>query len=212
MIALIDYGSGNICSVLNALRHEGADVELVSTPSRLDAASAVVLPGVGAFGDCVRGLRSRGLWEPAQEWLESGKPFFGICVGYQLLFEESEESPGVRGFGFFEGRVKKFSTPGLKVPQIGWNQLELTDPAGELWADLPDQPHVYFVHSYFPEPKDPSIITARATYGESFAAAAARGNVSAVQFHPEKSQAVGLGILRNFIRCADASQAAPVGT
>jgi glutamine amidotransferase len=199
MIALIDYGSGNIRSVINALRHEHADVELVSDPARLNDAAAVVLPGVGAFGDCVRGLQSRGLWEPIQAWLAADKPFLGICVGYQMLFDSSEESPGVSGFGFFPGRVKKFTTPGLKVPQIGWNQLELASPRSLLWKGLPERPHVYFVHSYFPDPTDPIEATARCTYGETFAASAARGRVSGVQFHPEKSQAVGLGILRNFI-------------
>lgn len=199
MIALIDYGSGNIRSVINALRHERADVELISDPARLGEFDAVVLPGVGAFGDCVRGLQSRGLWEPLEEWLAADKPFLGICVGYQMLFESSEESPGVRGFGFFGGRVKKFATPGLKVPQIGWNQLELTAPDHFLWRGLPVLPHVYFVHSYFPEPADPAIVTSHSTYGERFAASAARGRVAAVQFHPEKSQAVGLGILRNFV-------------
>jgi imidazole glycerol phosphate synthase glutamine amidotransferase subunit len=197
MLALIDYGSGNIHSVINALRHEGADVELISDPARLADADAVVLPGVGAFGDCVRGLQSRGLWEPIAAWLAADKPFLGICVGYQMLFDESEESPGVRGFGFFPGKVKRFTTPGLKVPQIGWNQLDLTP--NPLWRGLPAQPHVYFVHSYFPDSTDASVITARSTYGETFAAAAARSRVAGVQFHPEKSQAVGLGILRNFI-------------
>lgn len=199
MIALIDYGSGNICSVINALRHEHADVELVSDPARLEGAAAVVLPGVGAFGDCVRGLQTRGLWDPLAAWLAADKPFFGICVGYQMLFESSEESPGVRGFGFFAGHVKRFTTAGLKVPQIGWNQLELASRADRLWRGLPERPHVYFVHSYFPAPADASIITSRSSYGETFAASAARGSVAGVQFHPEKSQAVGLGILRNFV-------------
>ena len=199
MLALIDYGSGNIRSVTNALMRERADVELVSDPLRLADAEAVVLPGVGAFGDCVRGLEARGLWEPLAAWLAADKPFLGICVGYQMLFEESEESPGVRGFGFFPGKVKRFTTPGLKVPQIGWNQLDLADRAHPLWRGLPAMPHVYFVHSYFPEPTDASIVTSRSTYGETFAASAARGRVAAVQFHPEKSQDVGLGILRNFI-------------
>src|SRR5262245_57335995 len=126
MIALIDYGSGNLRSVFNALQHHGADVQLVSTPDGLSGADAVVLPGVGAFGDCARGIRSRGLWDPLQQWLADDRPFLGICVGYQLLFDEGEESPGVRGFGFFPGKVKKFTTPGLKVPQIGWNALELS--------------------------------------------------------------------------------------
>ena len=196
-IALIDYGSGNIQSVINALRHEGANVELTSDPQRLAEADAIVLPGVGAFGDCVRGLQTRGLWEPLAAWLAADKPFLGICVGYQMLFEESEESPGVHGFGFFAGKVKRFTTPGLKVPQIGWNQLDLTPHP--LWRGLPALPHVYFVHSYFPDSTDATVITARSTYGETFAAAGARGRVAGVQFHPEKSQAVGLGILRNFM-------------
>jgi imidazole glycerol phosphate synthase glutamine amidotransferase subunit len=208
MLALIDYGSGNIRSVTNALMRERADVELVSDPARLADADAIVLPGVGAFGDCVRGLETRGLWEPLAAWLAADKPFLGICVGYQMLFDESEESPSVRGFGFFPGKVKRFTTPGLKVPQIGWNQLDLADRAHPLWRGLPAQPHVYFVHSYFPEPADPSIVTSRSTYGETFAASAARGRVAAVQFHPEKSQDIGLGILRNFIAAVPSRLAA----
>lgn len=200
MLALIDYGSGNIRSVENALRHEGADVRLVSEPQGLEGMSGVVLPGVGAFGDCAQGIRSRGLWEPIQQWLAADRPFLGICVGYQLLFEEGDESPGVKGFGFFGGRVKKFSTPGLKVPQIGWNELNRKEHA--LWAGLPKTAHVYFVHSYFPEPSDSEIIIAQSEYGENFAAATARGQVAGVQFHPEKSQGVGLRILRNFIELA----------
>jgi len=207
MIALIDYGSGNIRSVINALRHERADVELISDPARLDDAAAIVLPGVGAFGDCVRGLQKRGLWEPLQAWLAADRPFLGICVGYQMLFDASEESPGVRGFGFFSGEVRKFATAGLKVPQIGWNQLALTEPRHTLWRGLPATPHVYFVHSYFPAATDDAIVTARSTYGETFAAAAARGRVAGVQFHPEKSQAVGLGILRNFVASVPATAA-----
>jgi len=198
MLALIDYGSGNIRSVENALRHEGADVQLISTPAGLAKADAVVLPGVGAFGDCAQGLQQRGLWEPIQEWLAADRPFLGICVGYQLLFSGGEESPGVGGFGFFPGQVRRFSTPGYKVPQIGWNSLDLTPHP--LWQGLTKDAHVYFVHSYFPVPDDATATIARSTYGETFAAAAARGRVAGVQFHPEKSQGVGLGILRNFIR------------
>lgn len=199
MIGLIDYGSGNIRSVTKALQREGAEVRLVSTPEELEKTDAVVLPGVGDFGDCARGIKSRGLWEPLQGWMQSGKPFFGICVGYQLLFEESEESPGESGFGFFRGRVKRFRTPGLKVPHIGWNNLEFTGVKHPLWSGLPSEPFVFFVHSYFPAPEDESIVTARTTYGETFAAAAAKDNVAGVQFHPEKSQDVGLTILRNFV-------------
>ena len=160
MIALIDYGSGNIRSVFKALEHEGAQVRLVSDPEELGGADAVVLPGVGAFSDCVEGIRSRGMWEPLAAWLESGKPFLGICVGYQLLFEESEEAAdGARGFGFFPGKVKRFATPGLKVPQIGWNALSLTRPEHRLWRGLPPEAHVFFVHSYYPVPKNPAEIT-----------------------------------------------------
>ena len=197
MIALIDYGSGNVRSVFNALRQHGADVQLTADPAVIARADRVVLPGVGAFGDCVRGLKERGLWEIMQGALADGRPFLGICVGYQMLFEESEESPGIRGFGFFEGKVRRFDTLGLKVPQIGWNSLDLAPHP--LWAGLPAKPHVYFVHSYYPEPCDPGVTIASCTYGGAFAAAAARGSVAGVQFHPEKSQAVGLAILKNFL-------------
>src|SRR5262245_54065193 len=145
MLALIDYGSGNVRSVFNALKSLGADVRLTAAVAEIRAAERVVLPGVGAFGDCVRGLEERGLWPVMHDVLQSAKPFLGICVGYQMLFEESEESPGVRGFGFFRGKVRRFSTPGLKVPQIGWNSLDLTPHP--LWAGLPANPFVYFVHS-----------------------------------------------------------------
>lgn len=200
MLALIDYGSGNIRSVENALRHEGADVQLISTADRLEEADGVVLPGVGAFGDCVKGLQTRGFWEPLREWIAADRPFLGICVGYQLLFEEGDESPGIRGFGFFGGRVKKFSSPGFKIPQIGWNTLDLTPHP--IWEGLPSKPHVYFVHSYFPEPAEAGVTIATSEYGERFAAATARGRVAGVQFHPEKSQGVGLRILRNFVASA----------
>lgn len=200
MIALVDYGSGNIRSVTKALQHEGADVQLVSDPARLDSAEAVVLPGVGDFGDCARNIRSRGLWEPLNAWMRAGKPFLGICVGYQLLFDSSEESPGEPGFGFFPGEVKKFRTPGLKVPQIGWNSLNLAQPDHPLWKGLPAEPYVFFVHSYYPASQRDDVVIARTTYGETFASGAALGRVAGVQFHPEKSQDVGLAVLRNFVQ------------
>lgn len=210
MIALIDYGSGNIRSVFKALQHEGADVRLIGTPEGLAEADGVVLPGVGAFEDCVEGIASRGLWNPLQAWLQSGRPFLGICVGYQLLFETSEEAPeSVRGFGFFAGKVKRFTTPGLKVPQIGWNSLAFPESGHWLWNGLPANPHVFFVHSYYPEPTNPAETIATCDYGVPFAAAAARGNVAGTQFHPEKSQAVGLRILRNFLDHTAAQTAQP---
>jgi len=198
MIALIDYGSGNLRSVSKALQREGADVNLVDAPEELAKADAVVLPGVGAFGDCVRNLQERTLWDPIRKWLESGKPFLGICLGYQMLFESSEETPGVKGFGFFKGEVRRFQDAGLKIPHMGWNTLQRNNH--KLWHGLPENPYVFFVHSYFPVPEDPSIITSRTTYGETFAASVAREKVAAVQFHPEKSQETGLAILRNFIQ------------
>ena len=198
MIALIDYGSGNIRSVSKALQREGAEVRLAGSPGELVDAKAVVLPGVGAFGDCVRNLKERRLWEPLRDWLAAGKPFLGICLGYQLLFESSEETPGVPGFGLFHGKVKRFAEAGLKIPHMGWNTLELV--SHPLWKGLPKNPSVFFVHSYFPVPEDDSIVTSRTTYGETFAASVARGRIAAMQFHPEKSQAIGLAILRNFIQ------------
>ena len=197
MLALIDYGSGNVRSVFNALTSLGADVRLTADVAEIARAERVVLPGVGAFGDCVSGLKERGLWDVMQGVLGDGRPFLGICVGYQMLFDESEESPGIRGFGFFEGKVRRFDTPGLKVPQIGWNSLDLVPHP--LWTGLPAKPHVYFVHSYYPEPRDAAVTIARCTYGAAFTAAAARGSVAGVQFHPEKSQSVGLAILKNFL-------------
>jgi glutamine amidotransferase len=199
MIALIDYGSGNIRSVTKALQHEGADVELVSDAGRMEEAEAIVLPGVGDFGDCARNIRGRKLWEPLEDWLRSGRPFLGICVGYQLLFEGSEESPGEKGFGFFPGQVKRFRSAELKVPQIGWNSLELTQPGHVLWRGLPAEPYVFFVHSYYPDSERKDVVIAETVYGERFASGAALGDVAGVQFHPEKSQEVGLAVLRNFV-------------
>jgi len=200
MIALIDYGSGNLRSVFNALIAQDADVEIIATPERLSLAEAVVLPGVGAFGDCVQQIRQRGFWEPLQEWIAADRPFLGICVGYQVLFEGSEESTGELGMGVFKGQVRKFATPSLKVPQIGWNSLDLTQTEHPLWRGLPTDPYVYFVHSYYPEVTEETPVIARSTYGETFAAAASRGRVSGVQFHPEKSQSMGLRILSNFLQ------------
>ncbi len=199
LLGLIDYGSGNLRSVSNALAKIGARVARLDTPDRLDEVDAVVLPGVGAFGDCAEQLRQRGLWEPIANWLQADRPFLGVCLGYQLLFEWSEETPGVAGFGRFAGAVKRFSAPGLKVPQIGWNSLNFTQPAARLWRGLPDGAHVYFVHSYYPVPADPRAVAATADYGSPFAAAIEEGNTMGVQFHPEKSQEAGLTMLRNFV-------------
>ena len=203
-LAVVDYGRGNLRSVCKALESLGADVGLVSESKGICGADAVVLPGVGAFGDCSRSIDELGLREPLLDWLRSGRPFLGICLGYQLLFERSEESPEAAGLGFFQGVVRRFSIGKLKIPHMGWNTIEPA-PGAALFKGLGEEPSVYFVHSYFPQPADPSIITATCEYGECFAAACGSGNIQAVQFHPEKSQSIGLGILRNFLKLAEAS-------
>jgi len=198
-IGMIDYGSGNLRSVSKALQTVGADVRRISLGPLSSDLDALVLPGVGSYGDSVHHLRERNLFEPIRNWLANGKKFLGICLGYQLLFEESEESPGVKGLGLLEGKVQRFRTPGIKVPQIGWNRLEWTKSAHKRFPELPKDPFVYFVHSYYPSPRERSIIAATTIYGEEFAAAIVTDNVLATQFHPEKSQENGLAILRQFV-------------
>jgi imidazole glycerol phosphate synthase glutamine amidotransferase subunit len=198
-IGLIDYGSGNLRSVAKALQAVGAEPEQIASAPIPDGMDALVLPGVGSFGDSVRHLQERGLFRPIREWLTSQKKFLGICLGYQLLFQTSEESPGVEGLALFDGTVQRFRAGNLKVPQIGWNRLTWTKEAQERFPGLPGNPYVYFVHSYYPVPENSSIIAATAEYGEEFAAAVVADNLLATQFHPEKSQENGLAILRQFV-------------
>ena len=197
---IIDYGAGNLRSVHKAVETLEFPAEIVKRPSELDGLDTLILPGVGAFGDCVHHLREQDLWEPIREWIAADKPYFGICLGYQVLFESSEEAPGIEGLGAFKGEVVRFPKSDLKVPHMGWNEIEPADPADPLWQNLPGRPHVYFVHSYFPQPSDESVIAAWTDYGKPFASAIRRGNVVATQFHPEKSQKLGLQILGNFLR------------
>jgi glutamine amidotransferase len=197
---LIDYGAGNLRSVANALQSLDADVLIVSSAADCPANPArVILPGVGSFGDSMEELCRRGLDEPVRRCLATGVPFLGICVGYQMLFEGSEESPGIPGLGILKGQVKRF-LPGKKIPHMGWNSTTLTHPDHPCWAGLDPQPYFYFVHSYFPVPEEPSIIAAVTEYEESFAAAVIRDHLWAVQFHPEKSQDSGLQLIRNFLQ------------
>jgi len=199
-IGLVDYGSGNLRSVQRALEHEGADVVHVTRETEAEGCVALVVPGVGSFGDCARQLREAGLWEFIREWLAADRPYLGICLGYQLLFESSEESPGVAGFGALRGKVVHFpQESGLKIPHMGWNQLRQRVPGDRLLKGLGDDPDFYFVHSYYPVPSDAAVITTTCSYGVEFAASVTRGNISGVQFHPEKSQQLGLAMLRNFI-------------
>jgi imidazole glycerol-phosphate synthase subunit HisH len=207
VIALLDYGSGNLRSVEKALRRVGGDVRVLTRPADLREARAVVLPGVGAFDDCLGALQRQELLEGVKDFIHSGRPFLGICVGYQALFERSEEfNSCAAGLRVFAGRVVRFtSRPGLKIPQIGWNQVELARPDCPLFQGIPDGSHFYFVHSFYPKPADDSIVAARTTHGDTFASAVWSGNVHATQFHPEKSQAVGLKLLENFVRLAAGS-------
>jgi glutamine amidotransferase len=198
-IGLIDYGSGNLRSVAKALEAVGAEAHQIVSGPIPDDLDAMVLPGVGSFGDSVRHLQERALFRPIQDWLTSQKKFLGICLGYQLLFQGSEESPGVEGLGVFRGTVRRFEAANLKIPQIGWNRLTWTKEALKHFPGLPSDPFVYFVHSYYPVPENRSLIAATAEYGEEFAAAIVADNLLATQFHPEKSQENGLAILRQFV-------------
>ncbi|HLH56144.1 MAG TPA: imidazole glycerol phosphate synthase subunit HisH [Verrucomicrobiae bacterium] len=204
MIALLDYGSGNLRSVHKALLKVGADVQLVTKPEDLSGKRAAVLPGVGAFDDCMQALSKQELLEATRDFIASGRPFLGICVGYQALFDGSEEfnshSPGL---GVFRGKVVRFDEKsGQKIPQIGWNQLEEIRTDCPLFRGVPEGSYAYFVHSFFPQPADDSIVSTRTTYGQQFASSIWRDNVFATQFHPEKSQSIGLRLLGNFVEIA----------
>jgi len=197
MIAIIDYGMGNLYSVEKALIKLGADASITSDPQIIAAADHVVLPGVGAFGDCMRNLEQSGLVPIIHKVIADGVPFLGICLGLQLLFDGSEEDPGVAGLGIFSGMVRKIIAPGLKIPHMGWNSIRI-ERQSPLFEQLQPNPYVYFVHSYHAVPNDPELITAVTDYGGPVTAAVGRGNVQAVQFHPEKSSSVGMQILKGF--------------
>ena len=197
VLGVVDYGSGNLRSVCKALEAAGASPRLITSASEMENLDALVVPGVGAFAHCAENLRASGMWEPVRAWASSGKPYLGICLGYQLLFESSEESPGVEGLGVLKGRVVRFPAGALKVPHMGWNSLQQT--SGPLYTGFPPEASMYFVHSFHPVPSDPALASAWCEYGLRFAASVSRGALHAVQFHPEKSQAAGLALLRNFL-------------
>jgi glutamine amidotransferase len=199
VIAIVDYGMGNVTSARMALEHVGADVELTDDPDAIGAADGVVLPGVGAFPKAMAELERRELAEPLADY---GGPVLGICLGMQLLFESSTEMGGAEGLGFLEGSVEALDTGGLKVPQIGWNEVVWRGDS-PLSAGLPERTPMYHVHSFAARPADPSVVLGTATYGNEFATAVgSRERVFGVQFHPEKSSAHGLALLRNFVRLA----------
>lgn len=198
MIAVVDYGAGNLHSVKNALDYLGADSVVTSDISAVKAADKLILPGVGSFGEAMDCLNKSGLCQAVRDFAKSGKPFLGICLGLHMLFEESEESPGVKGLGVLKGRVVKIPEHGLKIPHMGWNSIE-TVKESKILKNMGDEPFVYFVHSYYIKPDNKSDVSAVTQYGETLSVAVERDNLFAVQFHPEKSGDTGLEILRNFI-------------
>ena len=197
MIAIIDYSAGNLHSVKNALDYCQTPCVISKDKDEIMAADRVILPGVGAFGDAMASLKKEGLVNTIGDFIETGKPFLGICLGLQLLFESSEESPGVAGLGLLQGKVLRLPDCGLKIPHIGWNDLTLHKTNG-IFGGINNNPYMYFVHSYYLHAEDFSIVSATAHYGTEIHAAVAKDNLFATQFHPEKSGDIGLQILKNF--------------
>tara|TARA_B100001123_G_scaffold358112_1_gene412713 strand:- start:154 stop:768 length:615 start_codon:yes stop_codon:yes gene_type:complete len=201
VISLIDYGAGNVRSVHKSLTAAGAKVKLVSDPCLVSASDAVVLPGVGAFDDCVNAMKKQELYEATRNFISTGRPFLGICVGYQALFERSDEFESQeKGLGVFKGSVRRFpDSKQYKVPQIGWNSVEVLQDECPIFNGIESGSYFYFVHSYFPQPSDEAIVATTTNYGVSFASSIWHENIYATQFHPEKSQKVGVKMLKNFI-------------
>lgn len=199
MIAILDYDAGNMRSVEKAMRFLGQEVCATREKEAILKADKVILPGVGAFGDAMCKLRQYGLADVIRQVVEDGTPFLGICLGLQLLFERSDESPGVEGLGILKGEIVKIpEAEGLKIPHVGWNSLAFPN-RGRLFENLSEEPYVYFVHSYYLRAADESIVTATTEYGAAIHASVESGNVFACQFHPEKSGDTGLQILKNFV-------------
>ncbi|AEF94590.1 Imidazole glycerol phosphate synthase subunit hisH [Desulfotomaculum nigrificans CO-1-SRB] len=199
MIAIIDYGMGNLRSVQKGFAQVGYQADIVQDPAAVEAAPAVVLPGVGAFADAMENLKRAGMIEAIHRAVAAGKPFLGICLGQQLLFESSEEFGATKGLGIFPGVVKRFPVGELKVPHMGWNQVAIQRPS-PLLEGIPDGAAFYFVHSYYVQPADPALAVTLTEYGLKFASIVGRDNVFGIQFHPEKSSTLGLRILKNFGR------------
>lgn len=198
-LGIIDYGAGNLSSVCNSFRAIGVEGRLVRTAADLNGITHLVLPGVGAFGDCSRALKEQELVFPIRRWIEQDKPFLGICIGYQILFDSSDETPGAEGLGVFRGHVQRFPESELKIPHMGWNTVHPINSDDPVWNDMGEAPHFYYVHSYFPVPEDNSLVAATSAYGVTYVAAILKGRLLATQFHPEKSQLLGLRLLQNFL-------------
>ena len=198
MIAIIDYGAGNLHSVKNALDFLEAESIISNNSEEILACDKIILPGVGAFGHAMDALTASGLHKTVLKAVEAEKPLLGICLGLQLMFEESDEAPGKKGLGIFSGKIVKIPDTGLKIPHMGWNSLEVS-PNTRLLKGLGDEPYVYFVHSYYLTTEQEDVVSAYTNYGARLGVAVERGNVFATQFHPEKSGDIGMKILKNFI-------------
>ncbi len=199
-LGILDYGGGNLRSVINAFAAIGHEASLITTPQDFKSLDLLVFPGQGAFGDSVRQLQESKLWEPLKDWLRAEKPYLGICLGYQLLFESSEENPGVEGLCQFKGTVPRFvAQPDLKIPHMGWNTVRFTDPTHPVWQGMGAEETFYFVHSYYPKPEDPALAACVTDYAGEFVSGIVTDHLVAVQYHPEKSQQAGLKLLKNAV-------------
>jgi len=198
-VGIVDYGGGNLRSLCRAVELLGYKVHLISKAEHMEGLTHILFPGQGAYGDCLQKLEDRSLKGPLLEWIESDKPFFGICVGYQLLFNGSEEAPEDKGFEVISGEIVKFRDESLKVPHMGWNALKGIDTAHPYWAGMREDPYFYFVHSYYSEGVPSDVAAGYCEYGKKFTACVIKGNLLATQFHPEKSQENGILLLKNFL-------------
>ena len=200
MIGVIDYGAGNLRSVCNSLKKLSVNSKLIRSPEDIKDISSIIFPGVGSFGDSSEQLKKQRLFDPIKSWLKEDRPFLGICIGFQMLFEKSDESPNSDGFGIIPGKVVRFPEENLlKVPHMGWNEVKFENSSDPIWQGIKTSTHFYFVHSYYPEPLESNSVSSITSYGLEFASSVRSGNIFGTQFHPEKSQAAGLKLISNFL-------------
>ena len=201
MIGVIDYGAGNLRSVCNSLKKLSVNSTLIRSPEDIKDISSIIFPGVGSFGDSSEQLKKQRLFDPIKSWLKEDRPFLGICIGFQMLFEKSDESPNSDGFGIIPGKVVRFPEENLlKVPHMGWNEIKVRNSSDPIWKGIKTSTHFYFVHSYYPEPLESNSVSSITSYGLEFASSVRCGNIFGTQFHPEKSQAAGLKLISNFLK------------
>ena len=201
MIGVIDYGAGNLRSVCNSLKKLSVNSTLIRSPEDIKDISSIIFPGVGSFGDSSEQLKKQRLFDPIKSWLKEDRPFLGICIGFQMLFEKSDESPNSDGFGIIPGKVVRFPEENsLKVPHMGWNEIKFENSSDPIWQGIKTSTHFYFVHSYYPEPLESNSVSSITSYGLEFASSVRCGNIFGTQFHPEKSQAAGLKLISNFLK------------